>query len=229
MPVAACRQKQNGGHDAAGRHLHRNHHHGEFGKRVRASGLGCRGEWRQAAPPVGGRPVTSTASFHSYHPATTAFFPCPRAARGWTAKQVSMADEQLKPNGQSRPSNVKHHTSPSLMMNSHFAGVGDNADKQSYEHGIQVIDEDKMFKYVVSLDPRCLGAPSMLMSTRHAAEICRRTSVLRKSSPLASTTTSFPSLARNPRASLRSSTTSSAPNLASCRSRSVAKPQRESG
>jgi hypothetical protein len=59
-----------------------------------------------------------------------------------------MAEESLKPNGQSRPSNVKHHTSPSLMMNSHFAGVGENADKGAYEHGIQVIDEDKMFKYV---------------------------------------------------------------------------------
>lgn len=60
-------------------------------------------------------------------------------------KQVPMADQLLQANGQSRPSNVKHHTSPSLMMNSHFAGVGDNADKQAYEHGIQVIDEDKMF------------------------------------------------------------------------------------
>ena len=59
-----------------------------------------------------------------------------------------MADELLKVNGQGRPSNVKHHTSPSLMMNAHFAGVGDNADNAAYEHGIQVIDEDKMFKYV---------------------------------------------------------------------------------
>lgn len=57
-----------------------------------------------------------------------------------------MADEHLKVNGQSRPSNVKHHTSPSLMMNAHFAGVGENADNGAYEHGIQVIDEDKMFK-----------------------------------------------------------------------------------
>ena len=34
------------------------------------------------------------------------------------------------------------------MMNSHFAGVGENAPKEAYEHCIQVIDEDKMFKYV---------------------------------------------------------------------------------
>ncbi|CAA9963776.1 hypothetical protein CFE70_007579 [Pyrenophora teres f. teres 0-1] len=61
-----------------------------------------------------------------------------------------MADELLKVNGQGRPSNVKHHTSPSLMMNAHFAGVGDNADNGAYEHGIQVIDEDKMFNGNVS-------------------------------------------------------------------------------
>jgi hypothetical protein len=35
------------------------------------------------------------------------------------------------------------------MMNAHFAGVGENAPTEAYEHGIQVIDEDKMFKYVV--------------------------------------------------------------------------------
>ena len=34
------------------------------------------------------------------------------------------------------------------MMNAHFAGVGENAPTEAYEHGIQVIDEDKMFKYV---------------------------------------------------------------------------------
>jgi hypothetical protein len=59
-----------------------------------------------------------------------------------------MADENLKVNGQQRPSNVKHPSAPSLMMNAHFVGVGENADKQAYEHGIQVIDEDKVFKYV---------------------------------------------------------------------------------
>tara|TARA_R110002003_G_scaffold214_9_gene16078 strand:- start:10705 stop:10851 length:147 start_codon:yes stop_codon:yes gene_type:complete len=35
-----------------------------------------------------------------------------------------------------------------MMMNSHFAGVGEDASKKAYEHGIQVIDEDKVFKYV---------------------------------------------------------------------------------
>ena len=61
-----------------------------------------------------------------------------------------MADENLKVNGQTRPSHIKHPTAPSLMVNAHFAGVGENAPKEAYEHGIQVIDEDKMFKYVVS-------------------------------------------------------------------------------
>jgi hypothetical protein len=62
-----------------------------------------------------------------------------------------MADEHLQVNGQSRPSNIKHQSSPSLMMNAHFAGVGENAPTEAYEHGIQVIDEDKMFKYVFLL------------------------------------------------------------------------------
>jgi len=55
----------------------------------------------------------------------------------------------LKVNGSGRPSNIKHPSAPSLMMNAHFAGVGDDASAQDYEHGIQVIDEDKLFKYVV--------------------------------------------------------------------------------
>jgi hypothetical protein len=59
-----------------------------------------------------------------------------------------MADEHLKVNGSERPSITQHQSSPSLMMNAHFAGVGENAPKEAYEHGIQVIDEDKMFKYV---------------------------------------------------------------------------------
>lgn len=55
------------------------------------------------------------------------------------------AEQQPKANGQSRPANVKHPTAPSLMMNAHFAGVGEDASKGAYEHGIQVIDEDKLF------------------------------------------------------------------------------------
>ncbi|KAF2730525.1 GTP-binding protein Sey1 [Polyplosphaeria fusca] len=51
----------------------------------------------------------------------------------------------LKVNGNGRPSNVKHPSAPSLMMNSHFASVGENASQEAYEHGIQVIDEEKNF------------------------------------------------------------------------------------
>jgi hypothetical protein len=31
-------------------------------------------------------------------------------------------------------------------MNGHFAAVGDSPSAGSYEHGVQVIDEDKEFK-----------------------------------------------------------------------------------
>jgi hypothetical protein len=35
-------------------------------------------------------------------------------------------------------------------MNGHFAGARDaEATREQYEHGIQVIDEDKVFRYVV--------------------------------------------------------------------------------
>jgi hypothetical protein len=57
-----------------------------------------------------------------------------------------MASEHLTVNGQSRPGNIRHPTAPSTMMNSHFAGVGEDASKEAYEHGIQVIDTDKVFK-----------------------------------------------------------------------------------
>jgi hypothetical protein len=45
-------------------------------------------------------------------------------------------------------------------MNGHFAAVGDEPTAQQYEHGIQVIDEDKAFKLVPSIPhspsmPRC--------------------------------------------------------------------------
>jgi hypothetical protein len=51
----------------------------------------------------------------------------------------------LNVNGSGRPSNIKHPSAP-VIMNSHFASIGENAPPESYEHGIQVIDEDKTFK-----------------------------------------------------------------------------------
>lgn len=40
-----------------------------------------------------------------------------------------------------------------MATNGHFAPIGsDSSDKTTYEHGVQVIDENKEFKYV-SLPP----------------------------------------------------------------------------
>ena len=43
---------------------------------------------------------------------------------------------------------------PSAMdTNGHFAAVGSANDKTAYEHGVQVIDENKEFKYVLLCIP----------------------------------------------------------------------------
>jgi hypothetical protein len=87
--------------------------------------------------------VTSTATFLL---TTKLFFPhtcsCPRLYHS------SMASDTLKVNG-TRPGNVRHPTAPGSMMNAHFANVGEDAGKEAYEHGVQVIDEDKVFKCVL--------------------------------------------------------------------------------
>jgi hypothetical protein len=45
---------------------------------------------------------------------------------------------------------VRYPTAPSVMtMNGHFAGVGDAPTNEQYEHGIQVIDDEKEFKYAL--------------------------------------------------------------------------------
>ncbi|KAI9878577.1 MAG: Dynamin-like GTPase that mediates homotypic ER fusion, partial [Pleopsidium flavum] len=42
--------------------------------------------------------------------------------------------------------NNRHPTAPSVMtVNGHIASVGETPSKEQYEHGIQVIDEDKEF------------------------------------------------------------------------------------
>lgn len=47
-----------------------------------------------------------------------------------------------------RPSGLgRTPTAPPIMANGHFATVSDQGDAASYEHGVQVIDEDKEFKY----------------------------------------------------------------------------------
>jgi hypothetical protein len=38
-------------------------------------------------------------------------------------------------------------------MNGHFSAVGDTAEEANYEHGVQIIDEDKEYKYVLVPTP----------------------------------------------------------------------------
>lgn len=48
-----------------------------------------------------------------------------------------------------------------LAMNGHFASVGAEPGVQSYEHGVQVIDDQKEFKWVAFPDATyhtCCGA-----------------------------------------------------------------------
>lgn len=40
-----------------------------------------------------------------------------------------------------------------MDSNGHLASVGSASDKAAYEHGVQVIDENKEFKYVFFLTP----------------------------------------------------------------------------
>lgn len=55
-----------------------------------------------------------------------------------------------QPNGSSttttRPNpGVRQTTAPSIIMNGHFGGTGDSVDDRDFEHGVQIIDEDKTF------------------------------------------------------------------------------------
>jgi hypothetical protein len=51
------------------------------------------------------------------------------------------------------------------MANGHFATIGDSSDVTSYEHGVQVIDGDKEFKY----DPLTPGC-----CTRLQLQVCEQ-------------------------------------------------------
>lgn len=47
-----------------------------------------------------------------------------------------------------RPSGLERSpTAPPVLSNDHFASIGGQGDTASYEHGVQVIDGDKEFKY----------------------------------------------------------------------------------
>jgi len=52
-----------------------------------------------------------------------------------------------------RPEGIhRYDTAPSIMtMNGHFAGVGDAPTKEQFENGIQVIDEEKAYKFAAKL------------------------------------------------------------------------------
>ncbi len=61
-----------------------------------------------------------------------------------------MASLQLNGNHNRPAPSARHPTAPSVMtVNGHFASVGESPSKEQYEHGIQVIDEDKEFKWVL--------------------------------------------------------------------------------
>jgi hypothetical protein len=47
-------------------------------------------------------------------------------------------------------------------MNGHFASVGDEPTKLQYEHGIQVIDGEKEFKFVASFLATSVHPPPCL-------------------------------------------------------------------
>lgn len=59
-----------------------------------------------------------------------------------------MATSNLNGHGERPSAASRFPTAPSVMtMNGNFASVGDAPTKEQYEHGIQVIDEQKEFKY----------------------------------------------------------------------------------
>lgn len=59
-----------------------------------------------------------------------------------------------------RPSLAQSLSTPGKIMNGHFASVGEAASREQYENGIQIIDEDKVFKYVLSSLSDCFRRSS---------------------------------------------------------------------
>lgn len=55
-------------------------------------------------------------------------------------------------------------------MNGHFAAVGNGPTSQQYGHGIQVIDEEKEFKYVIS-PGSCEGPPRPPNRRMHSSNL----------------------------------------------------------
>ena len=67
------------------------------------------------------------------------------------ATSPSSTNGTLSPADKRRASILRSQTAPNVMaVNGHFASVGQNGKIDNFEHGIQVIDEDKEFKSVPS-------------------------------------------------------------------------------
>lgn len=73
-----------------------------------------------------------------------------------------------------------------MSVNGHFATMGEKATQEQYEHGIQVINENQEFKYVLATQSQSLQT---LMSCAVIVLIFLNTSRSRKSPRPASITT----------------------------------------
>lgn len=89
-------------------------------------------------------------------------------------------------------------------MNGHFSAVGEAPSSDHFDHGIQVIDEDKEYKSV-NKAPRItmssITAMAAMLTPTTQAPTSTTTSSGHASPRPASTTTSSPSLALSPPAS----------------------------
>jgi hypothetical protein len=101
-----------------------------------------------------------------------------------------MASSALSPPSapsNSRPGGIgRAFTAPDKMaVNGHFASAGQNG-KANFEHGIQVIDEDKEFKFDSSTYFSVTGMNGILALTFFTVQIFRNTYNLHVSLPPAS-------------------------------------------
>ena len=56
--------------------------------------------------------------------------------------------------------------------NAHFASVGDAPNEAHYEHGVQVIDEDKQFRFVRPLRLSDISHPTATASSWRSPRSC---------------------------------------------------------
>ncbi len=48
-----------------------------------------------------------------------------------------------------------------MAANGHFASIGDGRDEADHQHGVQVVDEEKEFKYVFFALVKFLRSPDL--------------------------------------------------------------------